>query len=231
MRRNGIVLGIFAGALAIASAGAARGEVVEWAVSDGGNGHLYQVVVPSEWITWEDARAEAEALGPGWHLATITSEAENEFVFGLIDDPAYWAEVGVLGGPWIGAFRTSNSSDDWQWVTGEAWSYTNWAVNQPANDGYVLHYLSMTLDPAPTWNDSDGGWPSFVAEKCPPCPEPCQGDVDLDGDTDVFDFSRLAANFGAGPGATRAMGDVTGDGFVDAFDFCWISVDYGCGAD
>jgi hypothetical protein len=47
----------------------------------------------------------------------------------------------------------------------------------------------------------------------------CAGDVDGDGDTDVFDFADLASNFGAGPGATRAEGDLTGDGFVDVFDF------------
>jgi endonuclease I len=57
----------------------------------------------------------------------------------------------------------------------------------------------------------------------------CDGDVDGDGDTDVFDFSELASNFGAGPGATRSMGDLTGDGFVDVFDFADLAVDFGCG--
>ncbi len=56
----------------------------------------------------------------------------------------------------------------------------------------------------------------------------CSGDVDGDGDTDVFDFAELAASFGAGPGATREMGDLTGDGHVDVFDFAELAADFGC---
>jgi hypothetical protein len=41
----------------------------------------------------------------------------------------------------------------------------------------------------------------------------------------------LAANFGAGPGATREQGDLTGDGFVDVFDFGELAADFGCVAD
>jgi hypothetical protein len=58
----------------------------------------------------------------------------------------------------------------------------------------------------------------------------CAGDVNGDGVTDVFDFSDLAANFGAGPGATREQGDLTGDGFVDVFDFGELAADFGCGS-
>jgi hypothetical protein len=56
----------------------------------------------------------------------------------------------------------------------------------------------------------------------------CAGDVDGDLDCDVFDFAEQAANFGAGPGATREQGDLTGDGFVDVFDFGELSADFGC---
>jgi hypothetical protein len=57
----------------------------------------------------------------------------------------------------------------------------------------------------------------------------CPGDVNGNGVTDVFDFADLAANFGAGPGATRAQGDLNGDGFVDVFDFSDLAADFGCG--
>ncbi len=60
-------------------------------------------------------------------------------------------------------------------------------------------------------------------------PALCAGDVNGDGATDVFDFTDLASNFGAGPGATRAQGDVNGDGFVDVFDFADLASDFGCG--
>jgi 1,4-alpha-glucan branching enzyme len=66
----------------------------------------------------------------------------------------------------------------------------------------------------------------------PAVPAPaCAGDVNGDGVTDVFDFSDLAAGFGAGPGATRAQGDLTGDGLVDVFDFAALAGDFGCVAD
>jgi hypothetical protein len=60
-----------------------------------------------------------------------------------------------------------------------------------------------------------------------PLPE-CVGDTTGDGVTDVFDFADLADNFGAGPGATRAMGDVNHNGFVDVFDFADLADDFGC---
>ena len=59
---------------------------VTWRVEDGGNGHTYQaVLVPGpEGINWTDANAAAESLGNGWHLATITSQEENDFIFSLV---------------------------------------------------------------------------------------------------------------------------------------------------
>jgi hypothetical protein len=62
----------------------------------------------------------------------------------------------------------------------------------------------------------------------PPAPA-CDGDVNGDGATDIFDFADLADNFGAGPGATRSMGDLNGDGYVDIFDFADLADDFGCG--
>jgi parallel beta-helix repeat protein len=72
----------------------------------------------------------------------------------------------------------------------------------------------------------DMGAHEFQGVSPPPCP--CVGDIDGDCDTDVFDFSALAANFGSGPGASRAQGDLTGDGFVDVFDFSELAADFGC---
>jgi hypothetical protein len=57
----------------------------------------------------------------------------------------------------------------------------------------------------------------------------CLGDVDGDGDTDVFDFASMAAHFGVGPGATQEQGDLDGDGYVNVFDFATLAGDFGCG--
>ncbi len=59
----------------------------------------------------------------------------------------------------------------------------------------------------------------------------CDADLDNDGDTDVFDFSTMAANFGAGPDATFQMGDLNADGFVDVFDFAELTAEFGCDSD
>jgi alpha-amylase len=56
----------------------------------------------------------------------------------------------------------------------------------------------------------------------------CPGDIDGDGGTDLADFQVLAANFGAGPGATRSLGDLSGDGWVNLSDFSILANDFGC---
>jgi hypothetical protein len=55
----------------------------------------------------------------------------------------------------------------------------------------------------------------------------CAGDIDGDGDTDVFDFGILAANFGQAvtPGTN---GDLDNNGTVNVFDFAIFAADFGC---
>jgi hypothetical protein len=59
-------------------------------------------------------------------------------------------------------------------------------------------------------------------------PEPaCPGDVNRDGETNVFDFSELTGSFGqAVPHFT--LGDLNGDGIVDVFDFGELTAGFGC---
>jgi hypothetical protein len=74
-------------------------------------------------------------FGRGGHLCTITNGAEDIFVASLVDI-SYYSEVSIhndILGPWLGGFRHANQSD-WQWVSGEAFPYSNWCDNQP--DGY-----------------------------------------------------------------------------------------------
>jgi hypothetical protein len=76
----------------------------------------------TEVLTWAAAKAACEALGA--HLATIGSEAENEFVWALLED-----EV------WLGAADGKSEGDEepgtYTWVTGEPMSYVNWTEGQP----------------------------------------------------------------------------------------------------
>lgn len=56
---------------------------------------------------------------------------------------------------------------------------------------------------------------------------PCRADLDLDADTDIFDFAVLASGFGLSvvPGTG---GDYDASGLVDVFDFAMLASDFGC---
>lgn len=80
------------------------------------NGHRYRYYEGD--MTWTEARAMCQSLGG--HLLTINSPEEQAFIQSKY--PGYTG--------WIGAYGDANG---WAWVTGESWSYTNWAPNEPNN--------------------------------------------------------------------------------------------------
>ncbi|MCC6358778.1 MAG: VCBS repeat-containing protein [Phycisphaerales bacterium] len=53
------------------------------------------------------------------------------------------------------------------------------------------------------------------------------GDLDLDGDVDLADLSRLLASFGTGSGAILDDGDIDGDGDVDLADLAGLLATFG----
>ena len=95
--------------LAIATASHAGTTAVQWTEADGGNGHWYQAVISSEWITWVESNAAAEAAGG--HLASVTSDEENQFIYGLIEPIADFWNQGQFDGPWIGGIQDTNAPD------------------------------------------------------------------------------------------------------------------------
>src|ERR1041385_1669105 len=122
-----IVLGV------LALATEAQGQWVRWETSAGGNGHWYKAIVNTNGFNWDQASAAAQA--EGGYLATITSQAENDFVFSLVNDPKYLTAFNGSG-PALGGFQLAGSAEPaggWSWVTGEPWSYSNWAPGQPDN--------------------------------------------------------------------------------------------------
>ena len=149
----------------VASGTAGGADWVTWAPEVGGNGHDYLAVAVPEGINWHDAQAAAEAAGG--HLATPTSAAENAFIFSLVDSAEFWVEFPSNGwalGPWLGGLQPPGSPEPaggWLWVTGEAWSYTNWHAGQPNNDPSEnqdrLHFANSGYpNRRATWNDLDG---------------------------------------------------------------------------
>lgn len=139
-----------------------------------GNGHFYDAIYVPGGITWEEANDKAQSSsysGINGHLATITSQEENNFIvnnFGLMD---YW----------LGGFQPDGSSEPdsgWQWVTGETWDYTNWDISGEPNNHYWGGYVTLNNDPTGTpentlqfhyndmWNDlpDDCLVPSYIVE-------------------------------------------------------------------
>jgi len=115
-------------------------EPTQWLITTGGNGHFYEAVLVSAGIDWESAQGACVARGG--YLATITSGAENEFVFDLVSGNldfwipvphSRWPQVNIIyyEGPWLGGYRTNDAV--WHWVTGEPFIYSNWASGDPTS--------------------------------------------------------------------------------------------------
>jgi hypothetical protein len=73
------------------------------------NGHIYEVISHGSSLSWDDANPLASALtknGSNGYLATITTQAENDYLLGKLSGDGWFgaSDVGVEG--------------DWQWVTG-----------------------------------------------------------------------------------------------------------------
>lgn len=88
----------------------AQGAAVQWKVSDGGNGHWYQL--DSTRRTWTNAQLLAESKGG--HLATVTSYAEHLFLRASV-----FTYCCSMSDTWMGATRPSTDVQ-YHWVTGEA---------------------------------------------------------------------------------------------------------------
>jgi hypothetical protein len=115
-------------------------EPQQWRVTDGGNDHWYDVIVVPGGITWTDAKDAADARAGSWHLATITSDAENTFVHNL------FANTNSAIGPWIGAYHYYYG---FLWDNGETFSYSNWCRDEPSGYDSYVHFSQS----ASCWND------------------------------------------------------------------------------
>lgn len=74
------------------------------------NGHYYKVF--KETVSWHEAKLICENLGG--HLATVTSEQENNLIYSLVQN------AGVQS--WLGG-TDEEIEGEWKWITGEDWTY------------------------------------------------------------------------------------------------------------
>jgi hypothetical protein len=120
------------------------------------NGHQYEVILAPS-TSWATARTQAQSLGAGWDLATITSMDEQLFIANLLG-PANGSLIEYyIGGQYV--------NGAWTWVTGEAFNFTYWGNGEPNGNSREPR---LALDarynvPRWGWNDYTGDGSSFVA--------------------------------------------------------------------
>ena len=109
------------------------------------NGHTYAVLSGMLTVDWHSAEQLCETLGG--HLVTITSQEEMDIVYSLAQSASDYAML------WIGA---SDEAEEgvWTWVTGESFSYSNWADGEPNScNGYDEDYAHFYTNSG-EWNDT-----------------------------------------------------------------------------
>jgi len=135
-------------ALALVPAVALGSEVLTRGIWVDGNSHEYVVVsFPGE--VWDVAQDDMEVLLPGFHLATVTSQEEQDFISDLLSGD------GISGQFWLGGFQDPIDEpipdEGWTWVTQESWVYTNWLDGEPNDGGSGLEQHLALLGSG--WND------------------------------------------------------------------------------
>ncbi len=164
-------------------------ERLQWKVEDGGNGHYYEGFDAS--VIWSEANNLAKALGG--HLVTITSDAENRWVFDNVGKIGYF----------LGA-TDALEEGKWTWITNEEWVYDRWASGEPNNYGGNENFLTYHNTPY-AWNDIPGNHKAkgFIVEyendgsSTQPTPETCKPatlSYDFKLHIPLLHYSPLAGN-------------------------------------
>jgi hypothetical protein len=188
-------------------------QPMEWRVQDGGNGHWYQRVPVTGGVGW--GFADERAKSAGGYLVSITSAAEN----------ALLVAHGAQGYDLLGASTPATQgcyTNTWNWASGEAWGYTNWALYEPSLhcDERVLVFSSAYF---PKWNNfyggSNGYWIEWSAD--------CNGDGMVDFGQ-ILNSTIADTNTNGVPDTCECTvyptlpgccpGDLSGDHVVDGAD-------------
>ena len=167
----------------------------------------YQVVQGA--MTWDQAKADAEAKGG--HLATITSQAEQDLIVSFFEPELRDGRDGT----WFGAYQTSKTdepSGNWAWVNREQWSFTNWNVapdNHQGNQDYGC--IIGDISGFSKWDDARlaEGYTRYLLEFGYPT-DPFNADTDGDGFNDSIEthYKTDPNNATVTPNNSRPTGKV-----------------------
>jgi hypothetical protein len=153
----------------------------------------------------------------------------------LLTELHFWRWLGVERAPFDAAsIEISNDGVNWTplWanptstIADHEWTEMVFDISATADDQPTV-YVRWGMGPTdggttyPGWNIDDVEiWGVDTSE-------PCEGDLDGDGDVDLSDLSQLLANYGMTSGAEYEDGDLDGDGDVDLNDLSALLAVYG----
>ncbi|KAK9969502.1 hypothetical protein ABG768_027667 [Culter alburnus] len=82
------------------------------------------------------AELQCQEICPNGHLASVTSSYIREEIGKLMD------QYGVRTITWLGGRRVIGTNN-FRWLDGTPWSYNNWGVGQPSNDGGIENCVEI----------------------------------------------------------------------------------------
>jgi len=159
------------------------------------NGHYYETVQND--LLWPNANDEANSstfMGLRGHLATITSQEEQEFIVNHVVGASRFTRW------WLGAYQSASAvapDEGWTWITGEPFLFSDWFrfPAEPNDGGDHLEtdeedFLELLIPEAPGdphWNDIFNDWTNTYIVEYGPAPRH-DGDFDGNGIVDGADF-------------------------------------------
>ena len=145
------------------------------------NGHWYSMQPQTNWDT-----ALQDAASMGVHLASITSQEENDWILQTFTSGL----SGNLRAVFLGGYRLATSGS-WAWSSGEPFTFENWGPGEPSNGAAGENYLTMVFDSwgplaIGDWNNdfvnrSGGGTASIFEALTRTESDPLNPDSDGDG--------------------------------------------------
>lgn len=106
-------------------------------------GHAYYLISTDN--GWQTASDYCESRNA--HLATITSQEENDALY------EYITEKGAHT-VYFGLYDKDETNEGWAWITGEDLDYTNWYEGEP-NSSYERYACFYEDFECSQWNDGD----------------------------------------------------------------------------
>jgi hypothetical protein len=139
------------------------------------NGHNYEFVKFADKSRAAAATNMLTKFGTGYYLATITSQAEQDFIANTL-------LAGVTGEYWLGGSQPIGEThvrDNWSWDNGEDWGYDHWKPTEPNDARGPGSEQDLAMWKRTNWNwewNDEGNFGNItgyiVEQNIAPVPEP-----------------------------------------------------------